>query len=350
MQINSLRKQLTSFRIPIGRIGYGILGALYFLSIFGGFLAPYNHRSQAKETPYLPPVKIHFIDQQGHFYLRPFIYRPQMTDRLIFAYEENRAEIYPLRFFTRGESYDFLGLIPSTLHLVGTSENSPRFHVLGTDELGRDVLARLLYAGQISLLVGPLGLLLAYLIGVGLGVTSGYVGGWLDSVLMRAAEIVMSLPLLILILAFRAAFPLSVSPQQVMMMIIAIFAAIGWAEVARLTRNLALAEKGRDYIVSAISLGSTSGRVIFRHLLPNIATPLLTQFALTAPVFMLAEVTLSFLGVGVQEPNASWGTMLAVTKDISVLKNYWWMLAPVVCVFLAALAFQLIAETAKKSE
>ena len=185
--------------------GLTILAVLYLLSLFGGFLAPYNHRSQAKETPFLPPTRLHCFD--GSFHLRPFIYRPRITDRLLFAYDEDRTQLYPLRFFVRGESYSWLGVIESNWHLVGIEggENVPRLHLLGTDNLGRDVLARLLYAGQLSLVIGPLGLLLAYLLGISIGAVSGYFGGVLDSVLMRAAEVVMSLPTLILILAFRAA-------------------------------------------------------------------------------------------------------------------------------------------------
>ena len=333
------------------RIGLAILAVLYLLSLLGGFIAPYNHRSQAKDTPFLPPTRIHFMDAKSGFHVRPFIYRPRITDRLLFGYEEDIAQTYPLRFFVRGESYHWFGVIESSWHLVGVegNETAPRLHWLGTDNLGRDVLARLLYAGQISLVIGPVGLLLAYLLGVSLGAISGYFGGWLDSTLMRAAEIVMSLPTLILILAFRAAFPLSVTPRQVATMMITIFAVVGWAEVARLTRNLAFTERVKDYVTSAVSLGASNARIIARHVLPNITTPLLTQFALTAPTFILAEITLSFLGVGVQEPSASWGTMLADAKDLSVLKNYWWMLVPVACVFLTALSFQLIGERKENS-
>ncbi len=345
VKISLLKKIRT--KINRRRIGFAILFALYLLSLFGGFLAPYNHRSQAKDTPYLPPTSIHFFDENNSFHARPFIYRPRMTDKLNFGYEDDRTQMYPLKFFTSGDSYDLFGLIPANLHLVGVSENAstdPKLHLLGTDGLGRDVLARLLYAGQLSLIIGPFGLLLAYLIGVSLGAISGFFGGVADSILMRAAEIVMSLPTLILILAFRAAFPLSITPRQVAFMMIAIFAAVGWAEVARLTRNLVIAERVKDYVTSAISLGANNIRVIMKHILPNVATPLLTQFALTAPVFILAEITLSFLGVGVQEPGASWGTLLESAKDIGVLKNYWWMLTPVLFVFLTALAFQLMGE------
>lgn len=341
-------------RFPQGKkqAGLLILSSLFLLSLFGGFIAPYNFRSQARTTPFLPPTRVHFFNEQGAFHLRPFIYRPRMMDPLLFRYEEDRTARHSLTFFPRGESYELFGLIPSTRHLLGVAgdENAPRLHLLGTDALGRDVLARLLHAGQISLLVGPLGLLLAYLIGVSAGAVSGYFGGWTDSVLMRAAEIVMSLPTLILIIALRAAFPLSITPGQVAAMMLAIFAGVGWAEVARLTRNLFAAERVRDYVAAATATGAGDGRIIARHILPNVRTPLLTQFALTAPVFILAEVALSFLGVGVQEPSASWGTLLADAQEISVLKNYWWMLTPAACVFLTALAFHLIGESKSNHE
>ncbi len=328
------------------RIGLGLLVIFYVFSLLGGFLAAYNFRSQSRQTPFLPPTRIHFFDEQGSFHARPFIYQPKLIDPLNFKYDEDRAQRWPLQFLARGESYELCGLFTSTLHLAGIEggENAPRLHLLGTDGLGRDLLARLLYGGQVSLIVGPLGLLLAYLIGVSIGAVAGYYSGWIDALLMRAADVMMSLPSLILILALRAAFPLSVTPAQVAVMMLVIFAVVGWAEVARLTRGLVVAEKQRDYVAAAIASGANDSRIVTRHILPNISTPLLVQFALSAPTFILAEIALSYLGVGVQEPSASWGTLLADASEISVLKNYLWMLTPAVFVFLTALSFHLLGE------
>lgn len=347
MSISWLKQSLHKPRFTRQRIGLAVLIAFYFLSLLGGFIAPYNFRSQSRATPFLPPTRMHFFDEPGAFHLRPFIYRPQLTDPLMFGYGEDRVSRYPLSFFVRGENYDLFGLFTSSLHLMGIEggENAPRLHLLGTDGLGRDLLARLLYGGQISLLVGPLGLLLAYLIGVSIGAVSGYYGGVIDALLMRAADVTMSLPALILILALRAAFPLSISPREAALMMLIIFAAVGWAEVARLTRNLVAAERRRDYVAAAIVGGTRDGRIIARHILPNVSAPLLTQFAISAPAFILAEIALSFLGVGVQEPSASWGTLLADAQDISVLKNYLWMTTPALFIFLTALAFHLLGES-----
>ncbi len=337
-------------RLPISRsrhLGLTLLLVFYLVSLLGGFIAPYHFRTQSRATPFLPPTRIHFFDEQGNFHLRPFIYRPKLVDPLLFGYEEDRSQPFPLVFFVQGESYELFGLFTSNWHLVGVEggESAPRLHLLGTDGLGRDVLARLLYGGQISLIVGPLGLLLAYLIGVSLGALAGYYGGVLDSLLMRAAEVTMSLPALVLILALRAAFPLNVTPAQVAAMMLIIFAAVGWAEVARLARGLVAAERRQDYVAAAIVTGARASRIILRHILPNIRPPLLTHFAISAPSFILAEIALSFLGVGVQEPSASWGTLLAEAQDLSVLKNYLWMMTPALMIFLTALAFHLLGES-----
>jgi peptide/nickel transport system permease protein len=345
----------SNFRLKVSvsarRIGLGILAIFYLLVLFGGFLAPYNYRTQSRKTPFLPPARLHFFDEQGTLRLRPFIYAPKLVDPLTFRYEENKAERFPLKFFVRGERHELFGLIPSTLHLFGVetkvhaeTQSQPRIHLLGTDSLGRDLLARTLQGGLSSLLIGPVGLALAFLIGISLGAVSGWKGGLTDSLLMRTTDVVMSLPLLMLILALRAAFPLSITSTQVALMMLLIFASVGWADIARLTRNLVMAEKQRDYVAAAIASGASQLRIISRHILPNISAPLLVQFALSAPTFILAEIALSYLGVGVQEPNASWGTLLAEATELSVLKNYVWMLVPVLFVFFTALAFHLLAE------
>ncbi|MFN0120942.1 MAG: ABC transporter permease [Blastocatellia bacterium] len=328
------------------RMGMIILALFYTLCLTGGFLAPYNYRTQSRETPFLPPSRIHFFDARGVFHARPFIYRAKLTDPLNFGYTEDRSQPFPLQFFVRGEDYEFLGLIPASLHLFGVAatDKAPRAHVLGTDGLGRDLLARLLQGGMISLLVGPLGLLLAYLAGIAIGAAAGWRGGRVDAALMRLAEIMMSLPTLLLILAIRASFPLSVTPTQVALMMLTIFTFVGWAEVARLTRGLVAAERRRDYIAAAIACGASDWRVLLRHILPNIGTPLLVQFALGVPTYILAEIALSYLGVGVQEPGASWGGILAEATELSVLKNYPWMMTPALFVFFTAMAFQLLGE------
>jgi peptide/nickel transport system permease protein len=221
----------------------------------------------------------------------------------------------------------------------------PRVNLLGTDDLARDRLSRLLLASRFSLLVGPLGTLLASLAGVLVGCVSGYAGRRVDAVLMRAADAMMALPALVLILAARAAFPAELPPGRAAALIISLFVALGWAEMARLARGLVLELRGREFVVAARSLGMTEARVLFRHILPNAARPLVVQASLMLPAFLLAETALSYLGVGVQDPAASWGNMLAKAATLAHLRQQpLLLLAPAFAISLFVLGVRLISD------
>lgn len=331
----------------------GLLIVLYALVLLDGFLAPVHFRSQARGTALLPPAKIHVFDAQGRFHWPPFIYRPRLVDPLKMTFVEDATRPYPLKLFAAGEPYRLIGLFPGRIHLIGVAggedASPPGLHWLGTDRLGRDVFARLLHGGQVSLLLGPLALLAANLIGVSLGAIAGYIRTWLGSLIVKSAEFMLSVPTIILILILRASFPLEAAPLQIMGMILLILAASGWAEIALLSRGMVLRERASDYVAAAISLGARDRRIVFRHILPNILPALRTQYALDAPGFILAEVTLSFFGIGIQDPEVSWGTMLADALDLSALLDHPWLLAPALAIFLTALAFQFLAEDPRES-
>jgi len=333
--------------------GVIILSALYLTAIFAGFLAPYDYREQVRREPSAPPTSIRFFDAEGTFHLRPFIYRRQLMDARNGVYQEDASRIYPLAFLARGSSYNLIGLANTGRHLFGVGipaertsslQDVPKVHLLGTDQLGRDRFSRLLYAIRFSLIVSPAGTILACLIGIAFGSISGYAGSHIDSVMMGVADTVIALPALILILAARAAFPPELPPMTAALLLIGIFALTGWAEMARLTRSLVLATKRLDYVTAARSIGLTELQMLRRHILPNIATPLLIQATLLLPVFLLAEVALSFLGVGLQEPEPSLGNMLSSAGDLSLLRNSpFLMLAPAIPIFLFVLGVRLIA-------
>ena len=187
--------------------------------------------------------------------------------------------------------------------------------LLGTDSVGRDRFSRLLIASRFSLIVGPVGTLLASALGIFLGCLAGFGGRVFDAVLMRIADAMMALPALVLILAARAAFPLKLSPAHSGLLMIAIFGLIGWAEMARLTRGLVLSLRRREFVLAAESLGLSKARILFRHILPNAMRPLLVQVTLMLPFFLLTETALSFFGAGPQSPEASWGNMLTEAGD-----------------------------------
>lgn len=337
--------------VPVA--GLSIVCLFYAAAIFADFLAPYDYRTQSRRELLAPPTTIHFYDEHGDWRVRPFIHARHVVDPLERRYAEDRERAYSLALFTRGYSYKLLGILTTDRHLFGLLEDSgtgtPRFHLLGTDALGRDRLSRLLMASRFSLVVGPVGTLLASALGILLGCVAGYAGRKVEATLMRAADAMMALPTLVLILAARAAFPLELPPSRAALLLITIFIAVGWAEMARLTRGLVMALRQREFVLAAESIGLSKARVLFRHILPNAARPLVVQVSLMLPAFLLIETSLSFLGVGLQEPEASWGNMLAEAADITLLRAQpFLLLAPALAIFLFVLGVHLLGEHFKR--
>jgi len=334
--------------------GLVIIGTFYLAAIFAEFLGPYNYQQQARHEPSAPPSVVRFRDSDGVFHLRPFVYAVRLSDPLTMRYIEDNERTFPLEFFVRGSSYNFLGLFSSDLHLFGLSDksppNAPRIRLLGNDALGRDRFSRLLYAIRFSLIVSPIGTILACILGVFIGIMSGYAPRLVDNALMGTADAMMSLPTLILILAARAAFPLELPPMRAAILLIVIFAFTGWAEIARLARGLVTSMRAREFVIAAKASGLTQLRILFRHILPNVATPLVTQATLMFPAFLLAEVALSFLGVGLQEPEPSLGNMLTAANDLTQLQAQpFVLLSPAVIIFIFVLGIRLISSGVNES-
>ena len=334
------------FRPARGCAG-AVLLAFALVVLLAGFLAPYDHTTQSRQAISAPPSTIRFRDGEGHL-VRPYIYARRLVDPLTFRYEEIETERYPIGMLVEGEPYDLFGFIRTRTHLIGILSHdpaAPRLHLLGTDSLGRDRFSRLLIAIRFSLLVCPLGAALACLLGILFGLLSGYAGRLVDTVMMGAADSMLALPTLILILAARAAFPLELPPMRAAFLLVVIFALTGWAPMARLTRGIVRSLKESDFVLAARSIGLTEIRIMFRHILPNAAPALLTQALIMLPYFLLAEVALSYLGVGVQEPEPSLGNMLAAAGDVTQLTlRPFLLLSPAIVIFIFVLAIRIFAD------
>ncbi len=318
----SQRRKLTQWLV--------VLVVLHCIVVGAGFFAPYDPVEQDRECPYLPPMRVRLMDAQNHFHLRPFFYPLRLRTGSFDQYEEDTTTAVPLRFFTRGAAYRLLGLIPSRLHLFGST--GARIHLLGCDALGRDQLSRILYGGQVSLLAGLLGAGVTLFLGALIGMAAGYYGGWRDDLLMRIAELFLALPWLYLLFALRAFLPLAVSPIEAFLLVVVVIGMVGWARPARMVRGVVLSVKERDFVRAARSFGASHIYLLRRHILPETTSVLLTQAAILVPQFVLAEMTLSFLGLGVPEPMSSWGNLLASLQQYSVLVSYWWMYLPALAI------------------
>jgi peptide/nickel transport system permease protein len=329
--------------------GAGILMFFCLIAVLADLLAPYDYSSLSRREPLAPPTTIRFRDAQGRWHARPFIYARRLIDPATQRYEEITDRAYPLELFSRGYSYEFLWLFPTDLHLFGTrveaGVEAPRIYLLGADRFGRDRLSRLLMASRYSLLIGPIGALLASALGVLIGVAAGYVGGWTDAVLMRAADVMLALPILVLILAVRATFPPGLTPADAVKLLLIIFVMLGWADTARLARGLTMELRQREYVMAAVSLGCSPVRVIVRHILPGAALPLAAQALIILPAFLLHETALSFLGVGLQEPEASWGSLLAAVDGMLFKRGHALAeLSPALAIMLFVLGARLLGD------
>lgn len=327
-----MKRFLVSARLPVS-----LLFLVHIAVLLAGFLGPYDPAAQDRHSALLPPMRAHFYDTQGVFHTRPFV--------------RTAGGDHPVRFLVSGSSYRWLGLWTSHTHLFGVDEPG-HIYLLGTDEFGRDQLSRLLWGGQVSLAIGWLAALLSLSAGLGLGMIAGFFGGLRDTVIMRCVDLFLALPWLYLLLAVRAFLPLSMSPQAMALMLIAVIGLVGWARPARLVRGIVLSAKERDYVYAARGFGASTWHLLIRHCLPETFGVLATQAAILIPTYMLAEVALSFLGLGVGEPAASWGNLLAPLRQVSVLASSWWMALPALLVMLTAWCFlsleDLVAERSSK--
>jgi peptide/nickel transport system permease protein len=318
-----------------------LLAGLHAAVIFAGFVAPYDAAAQNRDVPFAPPTRLHFVDPAGHFRLRPFVYSWKVSEKTFGKYQEDRAQAYQVHFFVRGDRYRVAGVVANEIHLFGVDAPAHMF-VLGTDAFGRDVFSRTLYGGQISLLTGLLATSVTLTLGLLIGGLAGFYGGWVDDALMRVADLFLALPWLYLLFAVRAFLPLQMEPLQAFLVVVFVIGFVGWARPARLIRGIFLTAKERNYVHAARGFGAGDGYIVWRHILPAASGVILTQAALLLPQYVMAEITLSFLGLGVGEPVPTWGNMLNALLQMNILQSYWWMIAPGLVTIPFFLGYQVL--------
>ena len=322
-----------------------VLAFLYIVILLADFIAPYTNYYSNRDLSYAPPSKVYTIDENGKFswpytynYKREF--EPSLMQTI---YKQDRSVKHYLKLFVKGEKYKFLGIIPSDRHLFGV-DNGGQLYLLGTDINGRDVFSRLLFGGRISMTVGFLSLFIVFPIGLLYGGISGYFGGIVDTLMMRFAEAIMAIPSFYLLIILAAILPSGMTSIQRFCLIIVILALIGWAGFARVVRGMVLSIKKEDFVQAEKTMGASNLRIILKHILPQTTSYVIIAMTLSVPSYILAESGLSFLGLGIQQPDASWGNMLKEAQEFTNILYRPWLLAPGGLIFVAVLAFNLLGD------
>lgn len=348
---------------PLARFGAVLLLVFYVAVIAADFVAPYDPYDSQPNGSLLPPTQIYWRNLNRDF-VGPHVYPTtqgktelETGDRKLIVDRQKPAW---LRLFTTGSTYHLFRLslplppkfeeveifsgIPGNLHLFGTT-GAAKFNLLGTDEQGRDQFSRLLHGGRISLSIGIVGIAITFPLGMLVGGISGYFGGWIDSVLMRLVEVLMTIPSIYLLVALAAVLPPGLTSTERFVLIVLITSFIGWAGLARVIRGQVLSIKEREFVQAARAMGGKPFYIVLRHVLPQTASYIIISATLAVPGFIVAESVLSLIGLGIQQPDPSWGNMLSLATNASILVLQPWLIwPPALLIILTVLAFNLLGD------
>ncbi|MBW4576833.1 MAG: ABC transporter permease [Aphanothece sp. CMT-3BRIN-NPC111] len=353
----------------LARLGALLLLVFYLSVIAADFVAPYDPYASQPDGSLLPPTQIYWRNPAGQFdpHIYPTTQGPtdlQTGDRKL---NVDRQKPSPLRLFVQGSAYklfqiklplpkwekgkqqkwdqvELFGGIPSNWHLFGTTGEG-KFNLLGTDEQARDQFSRLVHGGRISLSIGLVGIAISFPLGMLVGGISGYFGGWIDAALMRLVEVLMTIPSIYLLVALAAVLPPGLSTGERFLLIVLITSFIGWAGLARVIRGQVLSIKEREFVQAARAMGAKPLYIIIRHVLPQTATYMIISATLAVPGFIVAESVLSLIGLGIQQPDPSWGNMLSLATNASILVLQPWLIwPPALLIILTVLAFNLLGD------
>ncbi len=355
---------------PLARFGIIVLLILYIAVIGADFFAPYNPYDSQKDGSLLPPTRVYWNNDAGKW-IGPHVYPttqgPVDVNTGKRVINEDRKQPSPIQLFAKGSEYNFLQMrlpLPTRWslsdpkidqvvvfpgfkcdrHLFGT-EGPGKLNILGTDEPGRDEFSRLLFGGRISLSIGIVGVAISFPLGMLVGGISGYFGGWTDAILMRGVEVLMTVPSIYLIVALAKVLPDTLSSSDRFILIVLITSFVAWAGLARVIRGEVLSIKQREFIQAAKAMGAKPLYIIVRHILPQTATYMIISATLAIPSFIGAESVLSLIGLGIQQPDPSWGNLLTLASNASILIFQPWLIwPPAILIVLTVLSFNLLGD------
>jgi peptide/nickel transport system permease protein len=356
---------------PLARLGALILLVFYLAVVAAEFVAPYDPYQSEPNASLLPPTTVYWRHQQTGAWIGPHVYPttqgPVSLETGLRDMNVDFDQPSPLRLFVKGPEYRWLRIrlpLPTRFslsqpafeetewfggfrgdrHLLGTL-GPGRWHLLGTDEQARDQFSRLVHGGRISLTIGLVGIVLSFPLGMVVGGIAGYLGGAVDAVLMRLVEVIMTIPDIYLLVALAAVLPATLSSSQRFLLIILITSFVRWTGLARVIRGQVLSLKNQTYVQASQAMGGRSLYIILRHILPQTASYVIISATLAVPGFILAEAVLSLIGLGIQQPDPSWGNMLSLATDASILVLQPWLIwPPAFLIVLTVLSFNLLGD------
>ena len=337
---------LSYLRLKKNRYGmFGLYGVLFifFIAFFAEFLSPHSYKKTVQDELYNPPQLIRFIDSEGNFHLRPFVYKlieEMDMETFEFSYS-NSDEMIPIYFFIQGDEYSFFGF-KTKLRLFGNNEGN--IHLLGTDNMGRDILSRMFVGTQITMLFALLAVSASLVIGLMVGISSGYFGGTYDLIAQRVTEFALSFPSYPLYFALVALLPKRADETTVFVLFAGIIVLLNWASIAREIRGKTFLVRNLEFVRAARALGASRSRIMIQHIFPNTLSHVIVWTSFCIPLIILVETFLSFIGVGVQHPMVSWGVMLNQALDIQSFAYAPWMISPVGMIILTVLAFNAFGD------
>lgn len=334
-------------RNKLAVFGALLLCGLVLISVFSEFLSPSTPYAYDAERTHAPPQRLHFVDTDDGFELGMYVYDYRVErDEETYAntYEVDESAKVPVGLFVQGQAYRMWGLFPMDRHLIGAKDPGTEVYFLGADRNGRDMASRIIHGTRVSMSIGLAGVALSFVLGVVLGGLSGYFGGRTDNYVQRVIEFLMSIPTIPLWMGLSAAVPRDWGAIQTYFAITVILSLIGWTDLARVVRGRFLSLRQEDFVTAARLDGCRTGRVIGRHMLPSFTSHIIASLTLAVPFMILAETSLSFLGLGLQQPVVSWGVLLQEAQNIHSISGAPWVLLPGVAVTVAVLVLNFVGD------
>ncbi len=321
---------------------------IYVIAIFVEFLSPSSPGVIRADYTWAPPQQLHFFRQtENGMRWDPYVngYKveidPEALKRTFVIDEE---QIVDVGFFVRGETYKMWGLWESDLHLVGSTDAEVPVYFLGADRMGRDLLSSMIYGTRVSMSIGLLGVFLSFFLGILLGGISGFYGGTVDNLIQRVIEFIRSIPTIPLWMGLAAALPTDWPPLRIYFGITIILSFIGWTGLARVVRGRFLSLRTEDFVMAARLDGASELTTIWRHMVPSFFSHIIASLTLSIPGMILAETSLSFLGLGLRRPVVSWGVLLQEAQNIRSVATAPWLLIPGLAVLVAVLALNFLGD------